>query len=252
MARRCRKPVPNLQVFSLQVFNLQVPNLQSPDPKVPDLPVPDLSNPIRWNAALQAIILSRECRSRATETPISRRAGSFGRLKSGGAVILATALMAVVAAALNTPARAACITQPNRLAPEGAHWSLHHDRDKNQRCWVLVDGSGRDISAPQPAASSGLSSLQAFIGNFTGASSQPQGTQANPAANPARKPAAPHVAHAGRVEQRPAVRSEPKGEPRPVRRELSQPERDKLFQEFLRWHENQKVTGTQNPPAPPR
>jgi hypothetical protein len=193
---------------------------------------------MRWNAALHAILLPRECRSRATEIPISRRAGSFGRLKSGGASILATALMAVVVAAFNTPAQAACITQPNRLAPDGAHWSLHQDRDKNRRCWVLVDASGRDISAPKPAASSGLSSLQAFIGNFTGASSQPKG---------ARKPDAPRVAHAGSPA---AVRSEPKGEPRPVRRELSQPERDKLFQEFLRWHENQKTTGTQNSPAP--
>jgi hypothetical protein len=199
---------------------------------------------------LQAIILPRESRSRATETPISRRAGSFGRLKSGAAGVHAIALMAVVTAAVSAPARAACITQPNRLAPEGAHWSLHNDRDKNQRCWVLVDASGHDISAPrpqaQPAASSGLSSLQAFIDNITSAASQPQQAQAAPA-NPPRKPAAPRVAHAGRTEH-PAVRPEPKGEPRPVRQELDEPDRDKLFQEFLRWRENQK--STQNPPAP--
>ncbi len=198
---------------------------------------------------MQAIILPREFRSRATETPISRRADSFGRRRCGAAGLGAIAVMAVVAAAVNTPARAACIAQPNRLAPEGTHWSLHNDRDKNQRCWVLVDASGHDISAPrpqaQPAASSGMSSLQAFIDNITGASQQQP--QAAPAANPPRKPAAPRVAHAGRTEH-PAVRPEPKGEPRPVRQELDEPDRDKLFQEFLRWRENQK--STQNPPPP--
>jgi hypothetical protein len=167
-------------------------------------------------------------------------------------MLLATVLTAAVAP--GAQAQAACLTQPNRQAPEGMHWSLHYDRGKNQRCWVLVDGTG---AAPQPqaqpAASSGLSTLQAIFGNFTAVQLAPgQAAPTAPAANPARKPAAPRIANAGKPEH-PAVRTDPKGDPKaepkadPASHQMSQPERDKLFEEFLRWHESQKITGTNAP-----
>jgi hypothetical protein len=41
---------------------------------------------------------------------------------------------------------------------------------------------------------------------------------------------------------KPARREPPKSEVRPDKRDMSQPDRA-LFEEFLRWHETQKLTG---------
>jgi hypothetical protein len=44
---------------------------------------------------------------------------------------------------------------------------------------------------------------------------------------------------------KPASSEPPKREVRPVKHEMSLPDRDALFGEFLRWHESQKITGAQ-------
>ncbi len=195
--------------------------------------------------ALPVIILPREPRSSATETPMPRRVRLFGSMKSGVVCVL----LATAAAGLGTPAQAECILQPNQQAPEGAHWSLHYDRDKNRRCWIMVDASGHDLSTPQqPADSSGLSTFQSFLDRITGGTSPPQ-QEAAPAgapATPPRKPQ-PNVVNATRAD--PAARTEPKSEARPVK-PMTSGERDALFEEFLRWHESQQITGAAKPAVP--
>jgi hypothetical protein len=205
--------------------------------------------------ALQAIILPREPRSRATEipmpeTPMLRRASSSGPVMSGVVCVL----IAAAAPGFVSSAQAECIVQPNQQAPEGAHWSLHTDRATNRRCWILMDSAGRDLSTaqPQPAPSSGLSSLQSFLGNFTGGPPAPppqEQAPASPAATPPRKPqphaVQPRVANAGKADHR--ARTEQKADARPARQEMTPGARDALFEEFLRWHENQKITGSAAP-----
>jgi hypothetical protein len=158
-------------------------------------------------------------------------------------------LLAAAAPGFVSSAQAECITQPNQQAPDGAHWSLHFDRAKNRRCWILVDSAGRDLSAPesQPAASTGLSSLQSFLGNLTGSPpAQPPETPATPAAAPPRKPqpqvAQPRSGNVNGADRR--VRTEQKAN---ADDEMTRGERDALFEEFLRWRESQKNTGPGNP-----
>jgi hypothetical protein len=207
--------------------------------------------------ALQAMILHREHRSRARENPMPRRALGPNEWMMSGAVC---AVLAVVAVSIDSPAQAECITQPNQQVPEGAHWSLHTDHAKNRRCWVLVDAAGHDLSTPpqeeQSAASSALSTLQTFIGNITGTGGGPSSPPAQeaPAAVP-QAPAGPplhrnppRAVNANRPE--PAVRTEQKdkGDAHAGRHEISDPDREALFEEFLRWHESQQILGPGNPP----
>jgi hypothetical protein len=42
---------------------------------------------------------------------------------------------------------------------------------------------------------------------------------------------------------KPARSEPPKGQVRPVKHDMSQMDRHALFEEFLRWHESQKITG---------
>jgi hypothetical protein len=198
--------------------------------------------------ALQAIILSREPRFRAMETPMPRRASSFSPILPGVVCVL----LAAAAPGLVSSAQAECITQPNQQAPDGAHWSLHFDPVKNRRCWVLVDSASGEPPAPepQPAAPSGLSSLQSFLSNITGSpSAQPLEAPASPTAAPPRKlqprVARPSVANVNGTDH--PVRTEQKADAQPARHEMTRGERDALFEEFLRWRESKKVTGPANP-----
>lgn len=175
-----------------------------------------------------------------------RCANWFGLMKSGVICIL----LATVAASFDTPAQAECIAQLTHQAPEGTHWSLHYDRIKNRRCWILVDATGQEVSTipAQPDASPALSSLQTFFTNITGIQPTPQPQEAPPsqAPSPLRKPQAP-LANANRPDR--PVRTEQKSDAQAAKHELTPPERDALFEEFLRWHESQQITGTVKPPA---
>jgi hypothetical protein len=171
---------------------------------------------------------------------MGRRASSFGPLRCG----LACLLLAMVAVGLdNSPARAECILQPNQQAPEGAHWSLHLDRTTNRRCWVLVDGNGTELSAsPEPAAPVAVSPFQSFLNTFIpgpspAAAPPAQEPPAAPAVAPPRRPA-PRVATVAK----PAVRTE--HDSHPAGHDMTPEERDALFEEFLRWHQSQQMTGT--------
>lgn len=177
-----------------------------------------------------------------------RRASTCGPLRSG----LACLVLLTVTASLDRPAQAECILQPKEHPPEGAHWSIHLDRAKNRRCWVLVDAQGRDFTAPPeqaaPSFSFSLSSVQSFFNNIVGGPppmADPPSEQETPAA--AAPGAAPPHPPASRVAAaaRPAVRTERKGT---ASHDMTPEERDALFEEFLRWHESQQVTGATKEP----
>jgi hypothetical protein len=171
-----------------------------------------------------------------------RRAKRFGLTKYG----VVCGLLATIAVCFDTPVRAECIAQLNQQAPEGTHWSLHYDRVKNRRCWILVDATGQEVSTLQEQAdgSPTLSSLQTFFTNITGIQRAPQAQEAAP--SPPRKPQA-HLTNANRADH--PVRTEQKNDAQAAKHELTPPERDALFEEFLRWHESQQITGTAKPPA---
>jgi hypothetical protein len=207
--------------------------------------------------ALHVKVLQCEHRSRVRENPMQRRALSFGPMMSG----VVCALLAAVAASVDSPAQADCIVQPTQQAPEGAHWSLHHDRAKNRRCWILVDAAGHDFSTaqPQPVAAPAPSVFQTILGNFTGAgSSGPPAQEAPAAVSPApaspqsRRPPA-HIVSTNRPERvrvervRVEQRTEPREKGDAATRELTEPEREALFEEFLRWHESQQMIGNPSP-----
>jgi hypothetical protein len=161
-------------------------------------------------------------------------------------------MLAAAAAGLGSPAHAECVTQLTQQAPEGAHWGLYRDRVTNQRCWILVDASGRELSPPapqaqQPPTTAKPAEFQSFLGSFTGGGPpppppQPQVTAAPAAAPPPRRPRHVNVHHrpAG---PHPAGQEAGRETRQETRREMSQTDRDALFEEFLRWHESQKITG---------
>jgi hypothetical protein len=142
-------------------------------------------------------------------------------------------LVAAAAGADCRPAQAAdCITEPNVPAPDGTHWSPHWELNNYRRCWVLVDAAGREVVASVPAKPA-----------------SPSGTQATPASPAAASPHKPHTPqpdgpHRVVAASKPAARSEPpKSGLRPAKRDMSQLDRAALYEEFLRWHESQKIIG---------
>jgi hypothetical protein len=174
---------------------------------------------------------------------MQRRTNWYGLMKSGVICVL----LATVVVGFDGPAQAECITQLTQQAPEGTHWSLHSDRVKNRRCWILVDATGQEVPTEpaQSDASSTLSSLQTFFTNITGIQPTAQPQEA-PASAPARKPQA-NLANANKPDR--PVRTEQKSEAPAAKHELTQPERDALFEEFLRWHESQQITGAAKQPV---
>lgn len=176
-----------------------------------------------------------------------RRAHSSGPTIAG----IICALLAAAAVGMDSPAQAECIAQPNQQAPDGTHWSLHYDRVKNRRCWILVDATGHDISTPQAqsAPAPALSTFQSFLGNFAGApqtstlpeapaTASPGLAGPSPRRPPARVVNTNRAGHAVRGEQK------DKGDARAATHDLTEPEREALFEEFLRWHESQQIIGT--------
>jgi hypothetical protein len=161
---------------------------------------------------------------------MSRRVRSSGGLMSGAVCVL----LASAAAGLDSPAHAECITQPVQQAPEGAH--LYFDRARNRRCWILVDAAGRELSTAQmqPATTS------SFLGNFTGAGPPEEATPAPAAPPPPRRH---RVVNANRPARPPEPKTAARAARPETRHEMSQSDRDALFEEFLRWHESQRITG---------
>jgi hypothetical protein len=199
--------------------------------------------------------------SSAREKPMPERVNSLApRIPGIFAVLVAT-----IAVHFSSPARAdACLEHPGQPAAEGTHWSLHYDRAKGRKCWILVDAStnGHDAAAqtqpnaaPTPGPVESLSSqIASLLGNLTGASANvtPQVNGPQTTSVP-RKP--PNAANAGKADN--GVRADQKsvGEGNATKRvspALTQLEREALFEEFLRWQESQQMIGTPSPGPAPR
>src|SRR5215472_6780451 len=146
-----------------------------------------------------------------------------------------------------SPARAdnTCLEQPNQPATDGARWHLRYDRTKGRKCWVLVEAAatGRDATAPQgqPSAASTFSSqLAALFGNLTGASpdvsAQSNAPQGNATSAPRKTQG--NAANTNKPENGARADQRDNGERHAVKRAaqpLTEPEREALFEEFLRW-----------------
>jgi len=161
-------------------------------------------------------------------------------------------LVATIAVHFCSPVRAdsACLDQPSRPAAEGTRWSAHYDRAKGRKCWVLVDAStnGHEAAQPQPnAASTSVetisSQIASLLGNLTGATANVTPPQAGPTSVP-RKPQG-NATNASKTDN--GVRADQRGEGHAVKRvnpALTQPEREALFEEFLRWQQNEETLST--------
>ena len=163
-----------------------------------------------------------------------------------------------------SPARAesACVERPNQPATEGARWNFRYDRAKDRKCWFLEDAStnSRDLATPQgqpstapaPTLSSRLAEL---FGGLTGLANSPnaapQGTapQSNPTTAPPKTPA--NSAHAIRTENgaRASQRNNVVAHAgKHAATPPTQPNNEALFEEFMRWHENQQNSHQSSPP----
>jgi hypothetical protein len=178
-------------------------------------------------------------------------------------------LVATIAIQSYTPARAdsTCIEQqPKQPAAEGMRWSARYDRAKGRKCWFLVDApaNGHEAAAPQAqesaASTPSLSSqITSWLGSLTGATANvtppASPAQTNPANGP-RKPQA-NATNASKTDNTARADQKGIGEGHAAKRVssgMTQPEREALFEKFLRWHEsheNQESISTVNPlPAP--
>jgi hypothetical protein len=142
-------------------------------------------------------------------------------------------LLAAATVGADGPAHAQdadCITEePHVQAPTGTHWNLRVDLNRYRHCWVLLDAAGREVVASVPPQSAGTQ----------------QAAPASPAAASPRRPSTSQPDGPRRVVTagKPARSEPPKSEVRPAKRDMSQPGRDALFEEYLRWHESQRITG---------
>jgi len=193
------------------------------------------------------------------------------RVNSFASIILRVYLIfvAMIAVFFSSPAWAenACIEQPSQPAPDGAHWSIHYDRAKGRKCWFLTDAKGRDVTAsqaqpsaaPMPAPVDSLSSqIASLLGSLTGAAesalpqasaSQGDAQQPGPARGP-RKPRG-NGANAARADNSVQAEQKGAGEGRAVKHvssPLTEPEREALFEEFLRWRQ-QTMDGPSRSPS---
>jgi hypothetical protein len=181
-----------------------------------------------------------------------RCASSFVPMISG----VVCALLAAVAIDFRSPVLAAsvCVGQAAQPAPQGARWVLHMDRVRGRRCWLLVDAYGREVSGQvQPNAASAPSPSSPFMSLFGYMTEVPNATPQSsepPVPRPAMRFRRPQ-AHVARDNRSRADQTSPR-EPHTGRGALSQPDRDALFEEFLRWHESQKMMHTLSPPPSSR
>jgi hypothetical protein len=176
-------------------------------------------------------------------------------------------VVATIAVDFISPVRAeesACIERPGQAAAPGAHWTARYDRAKGRKCWFLLDANGRDITASQtqPSASTsapaeGFSSqIASFFGSLIPQVSAPpdDAPQTGPVPAP-RKPRgggaiASTADNAERAEQKGA--GEGRAAAKRISPSLTGPEREALFQEFLRWQESHHTTGASSYPPSSR
>jgi hypothetical protein len=176
-------------------------------------------------------------------------------------VVVVLAFVATIVALTYGSARAdnACIEQPSQPAAEGTRWHLRYDRAKGRKCWFLgiATTNVRDVTTSQGQASAAAaptlsSRLAELFGGLARSSANvaPQGNAAQsnltsaPRKTQGNPPNAAKPNNSVRTDQRDIV--EGHAEKRATR-VLTQPERDALFEEFLRWHESQQDLNRSNP-----
>jgi hypothetical protein len=192
------------------------------------------------------------------------RVNSFASIIPGVSFVF----IATLAVHFVSPVRAesACIEEPGQRAAEGTHWIAHYDRAKGRKCWVLVDANGRDVTAaparpsaqPTPSPVDSLSSqIASLLGSLTGAGeaaapqvNAPQGDA--PQTGPLRVPRKPRGSggNAGKGDNGGRAEEKGAGEGRAMKRvasPLTEPEREELFEEFLRWREIQRTISAPSP-----
>jgi hypothetical protein len=159
-------------------------------------------------------------------------------------------------------AQEACLAHPNRTASPGTHWYYRIDRPTHRQCWYLKDfGTKPRVTAPQeaalpyaspqvPANAGDEQGFMAWLSSVWKTNKRPN--QAAP------DTPAPQVANRNSVKQppRPApkarhadvARASPPATPRAVTEAqdadvpLDEAKRAELFQEFLRWRQQQLLT----------
>jgi hypothetical protein len=204
--------------------------------------------------ALHADVLLQKLDSSAREKPMPERANSFAPTIPG----IFSVLVATIAIHFCSPVRAdsACLDQPSQPAAEGMRWSAHYDRAKGRKCWILVDAStnGHEASQALPNAASASAAIEtlssqiaSLLGSLTGASANVTPQSSAPQAGSAGVPRKPqgNAANASKAEN--GVRTDQRGEGHAVKHvnpALTQPEREALFEEFLRWRQNNDTLGT--------
>jgi hypothetical protein len=183
-------------------------------------------------------------------------------------VVVVLTFVATIVAFTYGSARAdsACIEQPTQPAAEGTRWYLRYDRAKGRKCWFLgiattnardVTTPARDVTTPQgqtsaAAAPTLASRLAELFGGLAGSSANvaPQGNAAPsnlttaPRKTQGNSPNAARPNNSVRTDQRDIVEGHVEKRAPPV---LTQPERNALFEEFLRWHESQQNINRPNP-----
>jgi hypothetical protein len=176
-------------------------------------------------------------------------------------VVVGLAFVATIVAFTYGSARAdnACIEQPTQPAAEGTRWYLRYDRAKGRKCWFLgiATTNARDVTTPQgqtsaAAAPTLASRLAELFGGLAGSSANvaPQGNAAPsnlttaPRKTQGNSPNAAKPNNSVRTDQRDIVEGHVEKRAPPV---LTQPERNALFEEFLRWHESQQNINRPNP-----
>lgn len=176
-------------------------------------------------------------------------------------VAVVLTFVATIATFTYGPARAdsACITQPSPPAAEGSRWYLRYDRTKGRRCWVLglASANAHEVATPQgqtsaaaaPTLSSRLAELfGGLVGSSTNVAPQANAAQSNltsaPRKTPGNSPNAAKPDKSDRADQRDIVEGHAGKRAPPA---LTQPERNALFEEFLRWHESQQNINRSTP-----
>jgi len=160
-----------------------------------------------------------------------------------------------------------CLDQPNREASQGSHWVYHHDRASGRKCWHLTaaETAARPPQpeappppAPEPARQPPFASFfSSLTSGFTtpsvGASqpdtvsrdarglatAQPEATKGDDAARKRRQRADDKAAPVPKPDRQASSRPAKDGADEPHPASADQAERDRLFQEFLRWRERQ-------------
>jgi hypothetical protein len=175
-------------------------------------------------------------------------------------IVVALAFVATIAVFTYGSARAdsACIAQPSQPAAEGSRWYLRYDSTKGRRCWFLgASTNAHEVATPQgqtsaPAAPTLSSRLAEFFGGLARSSTdvapQANAAQSNltsaPRKTPGNSPNAAKPDKSARADQRDIVEGHAGKRAPPA---LTQPERNALFEEFLRWHESQQNLNRSNP-----